>query len=325
MRSILPLVPSLFLVGVACQTEVPSSGREPIDPTAMTSDASVDLDGAAAPSVDGGVPAPSDAGMEPPPPPPPPPDPTSMCPRVRVTTSGVDLNVRPDPSTSMDPVGSLAPGTIVTVVSAAMGQLVDGVYTWYEVESGATHGWVSGRYAECTTEPATYGAFDGYYLPLACGSRVRISQGNNGTYSHNGSSRYAFDFSLGLNTPLHAIADGVVIGVKNDTVPGDPCYDGGGPECGPEANRVVVRHADGHASQYGHLNATRVSVGDTIRRGTVVGLSGSTGYSTGPHAHVQLQELCGSLSCQSVPLRFEDVPGDGVPDTGEYVTSMNCP
>lgn len=262
---------------------------------------------------------------DPMPDPDPDPDPTPDCPRVRVTTEGVTLNVRPDASTASDPVGALAPGTVVPVLSTVRGQVIEGNDVWYEIESGSIRGFISGRFAECTMEEPTFGSFDGYHLPLACGSRVRVSQGNNGTYSHRGTSAYAFDFSLGLDTPLHAVADGVVIGVKNDTGPGDPCYGGGGPECGPAANRVVVRHADGYASQYGHLNATRVTVGDTIRRGTVIGLSGSTGYSTGPHAHVQLQEICAGLSCQSVPMRFVDVAGDGVPSSGDYVTSMNCP
>ncbi len=253
------------------------------------------------------------------------PDAAMECPRVRITTVGLTLNVRPDPSTAGDPIGALDPGTVVTVVDVTHGEMVDGDDVWYGIETATLMGYVSGRFAECTMEEETFASMDGFYLPLECGMRVRISQGNNGTYSHRGNSAYAFDFSVPLNTPLHAIADGVVILVQDGTHPGDPCYDGGGPECATEANGVVVRHADGHASQYAHLNAVRVSEGDTIRRGTVVGLSGSTGYSTGPHAHVQLQEVCGWLSCQSVPLRFEDVPGDGVPETGDYVTSMNCP
>lgn len=121
------------------------------------------------------------------------------------------------------------------------------------------------------------------------------------------------------------MADGVVLYVKNDTGPGDPCYDGGGPECGAEANRVQLLHADGTVTGYSHLEEALVAEGATVRAGAVIGRSGSTGYSTGPHAHVVRTENCGSVWCQSIPLAFEDVPGEGVPRTDDTVTSGNCP
>jgi hypothetical protein len=73
-----------------------------------------------------------------------------------------------------------------------------------------------------------------------------------------------------------------------------------------------------------HLDAPLVSVGEPVYRGEEVGLSGGTGWSTGPHAHVQRQELCGSWWCQSVSTAFTDVGGDGIPVTGQTVTSQNC-
>lgn len=247
------------------------------------------------------------------------------CPRVRVTTRGVPLNVRPEASTARAAVGSLEPGTVVEVRAAVTGERIDGIDLWYEIVSGSLRGFIYSGYAACTAAPETFGELDGFYLPLECGSRVRISQGNDGTFSHRGTSVWAFDFSVGTGTAVLAMADGIVIGVHDATGPGDPCYDGGGRACGPHANRVVIRHADGFATQYGHLSRVSVSVGDGVRRGAVVGLSGTTGYSTGPHLHAQRQEICASLSCQSVPLRFVDVPGDGVPSTGDTVTSGNCP
>ena len=86
-----------------------------------------------------------------------------------------------------------------------------------------------------------------------------------------------------------------------------------------------LMHADGRTSIYKHLSEVSVSLGELVPRGRAVGLSGSTGYSTGPHAHVMLQEDCGADNCQSLPLVFEDVPGDGIPDTNQTVTSGNCP
>jgi len=53
----------------------------------------------------------------------------------------------------------------------------------------------------------------------------------------------------------------------------------------------------------------------------VVGLSGSLGYSPGPHAHVMRMEKCVLHTCQSIPLEFIEC---GVPVQGQTVTSQNC-
>ncbi len=243
------------------------------------------------------------------------------CPRIRVTTVGIALNVRDAPRLAGAIVGTLPEGAIASVVSVVVGDTVDGIATWYEVAT--PRGFVSGRYSECTTdEPPPRPA--GFFLPLACGTSARISQGNNSGFSHTGSSAYAFDFALVRGTSLHAMADGVVSYVYNATGPGDPCYDGGGVECVARANIVRLRHADGTFTGYAHLDAVLVSVGTMVRSGTPVGRSGSSGYSTGPHAHVA-HENCGSGGCPSIPLMFADVPGSGVPVTGQVVTSGNCP
>ncbi len=68
-----------------------------------------------------------------------------------------------------------------------------------------------------------------------------------------------------------------------------------------------------------------MGVGDSVGIGSDVGLSGSTGWSTGRHAHIMRMEDCGGYYCQSVPLAFSDVAGDGVPVSGDTVTSGNCP
>lgn len=273
-------------------------------------------------TLDAGPPEPTDAGPAdagPPPDPPPPPPP---CPRIRVTTVGISLNVRDAPRLAGAVVGSLAEGAIVDVVSIVVGDTVDGVDTWYEVAT--PRGFVSGRYSECTTdEPPMPTA--GFYLPLACGTSARISQGNNSGFSHTGNSRYAFDFALARGTTLHAMADGMVSYVYDRTRPGDACYNGGGPECIARANMVWVRHADATTTTYAHLDAALVSVGTRVPRGTAVGRSGSSGYSTGPHAHVARQAGCSGGACPSIPLAFVDVPGSGVPVTGQTVTSGNCP
>jgi murein DD-endopeptidase MepM/ murein hydrolase activator NlpD len=167
----------------------------------------------------------------------------------------------------------------------------------------------------------------GFMLPFACNKTVTVTQGNNSPYSHNGKGAYAFDFGLGLDTPLHAMNAGTVALVKNDVKPGNPCYSGGGQECANQANYVLLDHGDGTGTLYLHLNEAKVTKGQKVARGDLIALSGGTGWSTGPHAHVQRQQLCGSYWCQSVPLAFLDVPfKGGVPQTNDKVTSQNgCP
>ena len=246
-----------------------------------------------------------------------------LCPRVRVVVPPGDvLNVRPTPSTEMAPLGTLANGAIVDVLDLVAGESLEGNDQWYEIHGPAVDGYVWSGLVECTLdEPST----DGFFLPLECGKSATISQGNNGEFSHNGKSAYAFDFSLGLGTPLVAIADGTVAYLYAGTKPGDPCYNGGGQECNNAANYVNLLHNDGTRSIYAHLSEVHVALGELVPRGKAVGLSGSTGWSTGPHAHVARLENCASAWCQSIPVAFTDVAGDGVPKTGDMVTSGNCP
>ncbi|MFN3199316.1 MAG: M23 family metallopeptidase [Bradymonadia bacterium] len=167
----------------------------------------------------------------------------------------------------------------------------------------------------------------GYYLPLPCGTTARITQGNNGGFSHNNTkNQYAFDFGIGTGKPLMAMRAGTVHAVYDGTRPGDPCYNGGDKSCYSKANYVVLSHDDGSRSIYKHLSRVDVRKGVRVRQGQQVGLSGSTGQSTGPHVHIMRQKACSGLAtkCHSLPLKFEDVPG-GVPKKNDRVTSGNCP
>lgn len=246
------------------------------------------------------------------------------CPRVRVDVPGGEvLNVRPTPSTDGAPVGTLPDGSLADVLDQVEGESVDGNTLWFHVEKGSLEGFVSAVFAACTTDepPAPP---EGYLLPLECEMTVTVTQGNDGDTSHTGGSRYAFDFGIPRDTPVVAMADGEVVLTYDETGPGDPCYDGGGSDCNPYTNFVSLRHGDGTATVYKHLNAVAVTAGQVVSRAEVIGHSGTTGWSTGPHLHVARTEDCGQSYCVSIPLSFADVPGDGVPVTGQSVTSGNC-
>ena len=56
---------------------------------------------------------------------------------------------------------------------------------------------------------------------------------------------------------------------------------------GGYGNLVVVRHANGLETFYGHLSKRNVEAGDWVSAGDIIGLGGSTGRSTGPHLHFE--------------------------------------
>lgn len=284
------------------RTDSPSS----VDAGGML-DAQSDLDAGA--GTDAAVAV--DAGPPPPP-----------CPRARVNTPGEVLNVRPDASTSNAPVGTLPHGYLVEVVAMVRGQNIGGVDLWFQVASPIARGFVLSSFANCTDDeiPEDDGL---YYMPFACGASYRVTQSPGGSTSHTGRSAHAFDFGVPLNTPIDASRSGRVTGVRTATGPGDACYGGGGPSCAAATNWVILQHPDGNTSAYYHLNSSTMTVGTEVRRGDVIGASGSTGYSTGPHLHLEVRGNCPTeIFCQTIPFSMADI---GVPAAPVTVTSGNCP
>ena len=53
-------------------------------------------------------------------------------------------------------------------------------------------------------------------------------------------------------------------------------------------NRIEIDHGYGYKTIYAHLSAFNVERGDRIQRGDLIGLSGSTGVSSGPHLHYEM-------------------------------------
>jgi murein DD-endopeptidase MepM/ murein hydrolase activator NlpD len=81
------------------------------------------------------------------------------------------------------------------------------------------------------------------------------------------------DIALPYGTPVAATGDGVVLG------------SGWQPGYGWS---VFIQHDQGYDTLFAHLSVTSVKVGDTVSPGTLVGLSGSSGNSTGPHLHYEV-------------------------------------
>ena len=55
-------------------------------------------------------------------------------------------------------------------------------------------------------------------------------------------------------------------------------------------NYVVVSHGSGNTTTYQHLSSRSVSVGTYVAQGQVVGITGTTGVSSGPHLHFEITE-----------------------------------
>lgn len=92
--------------------------------------------------------------------------------------------------------------------------------------------------------------------------------------SHNG-----VDFGAAIGTPVYAMADGTVEGTGDTDI-----------QC-PRVSFgrfVLIKYSNGLASTYGHLSVIVVTKGQSVQKGQLVGYSGNTGYSTGPHLHVSV-------------------------------------
>lgn len=64
---------------------------------------------------------------------------------------------------------------------------------------------------------------------------------------------------------------------------------------GGYGNCVIIDHANGYYTLYGHMSSIAVSVGQTVNQGQTVGYVGSTGVSTGPHLHFEIRNSGGAI------------------------------
>lgn len=81
------------------------------------------------------------------------------------------------------------------------------------------------------------------------------------------------DISNHRGTPIYAPADGKIASVRTN---------------GGLGKMISINHGYGLKTRFGHLSEYKVKVGQSVKRGDIIGLMGSTGYTTGPHLHYEI-------------------------------------
>lgn len=93
---------------------------------------------------------------------------------------------------------------------------------------------------------------------------------------YNGGGHNGVDFKAAIGTPVMASKEGVVAGVGNtDQSCSGVSY----------GKWVLIKHPNNLSTLYAHLSIIKVSGGQQVETGQLVGYSGDTGYATGPHLH----------------------------------------
>ena len=122
---------------------------------------------------------------------------------------------------------------------------------------------------------------------------------------------YAWDFVMPIGTEVLAARDGRIEKVEDG-------FDG----IGLDSNVIEVAHEDGERSAYAHIrhHGALVKVGEFVKQGQPIALSGMVGQAPGPHLHFLVINKEGT---SSIPISFNDVSG-GVPLAGHFYTSENA-
>ncbi|MCD8507803.1 MAG: peptidoglycan DD-metalloendopeptidase family protein [Candidatus Pacebacteria bacterium] len=98
-----------------------------------------------------------------------------------------------------------------------------------------------------------------------------VSQGYHGPWR-------AVDYAMPIGSPIGAAGAGTVIAARSPSA-----WNGG------YGGLIILQHPNGAQTYYAHLDQLKVSVGQQVEQGQLIGLSGNTGRSTGPHLHFEIR------------------------------------
>jgi murein DD-endopeptidase MepM/ murein hydrolase activator NlpD len=157
--------------------------------------------------------------------------------------------------------------------------------------------WQLGARRASTTNDADYA------MPFPPGRYV-VMQGPHGSYSHfDGSgSENAVDWTVPEGTTVCAAREGRVVGVRQDST-----FSGTDLKFKPLGNYIIIKHVDGTFADYHHLqtDGALVHIGDEVKVGQPIGLSGKTGFASAPHLHFAVFQTIDGKKKLSLPFRLK--------------------
>jgi murein DD-endopeptidase MepM/ murein hydrolase activator NlpD len=178
------------------------------------------------------------------------------------------------------------------------GEAQPSIARWLDLETGSA-------FLSFAPLGARYDPDARYRFPYDESTPRVLSSGVGESTSHSGPDRYSYDFSMPEGTPVLASRAGSVVRVMDG-------YTEGGLEdrLRNRANTVLILHDDGSFAEYGHLSpGVAVVVGQPVDAGDTLGLSGDSGYSSGPHLHFAVRLRESAVASRTVPVRFSDGTG----------------
>ncbi len=162
----------------------------------------------------------------------------------------------------------------------------------------------------------------GYKLPMAAGVPWMLTQGPYGAFSHWGNSLHAYDIAPMSARCVVAMRGGIAY-----------THDRGLSQMKQSrsfGNYISIDHGNGEFSHYGHLASGTfvVANGQHVEQGQALATAGNSGYTLGEgggyHVHVHVTRNI-SISAQSVPFEFEDLPGARKAYRGSITSSNSSP
>lgn len=177
------------------------------------------------------------------------------------------------------------------------------------------------RYRYIIGKPlSNYSSTTSYLPPIAPNASFQISQAFGGSFSHTDEqNKYAVDIVMPVGTPVYAARSGVVLEAEDDF------YKGGTNKAySSEANNIRILHDDGSMAVYAHLELEKAQVypGLAVMAGQLIGYSGNTGFTSGPHLHFAVQINKG-MELVSVPFNFINQMGQAEePKAAAWLTGI---
>ena len=128
------------------------------------------------------------------------------------------------------------------------------------------------------------------------------------TGAYNGRGHSGVDFATPMGTPVYAPAGGVVTAADDTGAYGGYNAAGKYVSCLSYGKWIVINHQNGLSTRFNHLSLIKVADGQAIKAGQLIGYSGNTGISTGPHLHMSV------MATQGVQIK----------KLGEVITTNYC-